>query len=215
MKQQLNFQPQPLKKFTIPTWVSILIIIIAALLAIALILRAAYWNVGSVLIEFPKNHLTDKTANWQTYHNEEYGFEMRYPEDWIQQDSSDNKKINFYDKEWSLESDPFKKTMIVPEVTISYYDYSDGLNIEDFIKKMFDLEKYTTLQEAVEGEIDINKYGQELIDGKNVNYLLLGAESSKYFYFIPLKEKRIIVFSIFYNTTLKYPNLLSTFKFIE
>lgn len=41
--------------------------------------------------------LADEMADWQTYKNEEYGFEIKYPEEWIFEISSENvgKKIVF------------------------------------------------------------------------------------------------------------------------
>lgn len=31
----------------------------------------------------PCSEITDPTADWRTYRNEEYGYEVRYPEDWV------------------------------------------------------------------------------------------------------------------------------------
>lgn len=50
--------------------------------------------------ECPVSMLTpmpDPTANWQTYRNDEYGFEVRYPEDWTMKSTgADNGEVTFF-----------------------------------------------------------------------------------------------------------------------
>src|SRR4030042_1558259 len=66
----------------IPTLFAILIIFVV----IAAIVGIIFW----LFPDYPENEVVypqaenvqEKTANWQTYRNDEYGFEMRYPEDW-------------------------------------------------------------------------------------------------------------------------------------
>lgn len=56
---------------------AIIIIIVLAVLVVGGIYAYQYWQGGEV-----KTPQENETANWQTYKNEEYGFEIDYPETW-------------------------------------------------------------------------------------------------------------------------------------
>lgn len=47
------------------------------------------------LLDFYKTKLVD-TSNWQVYKNEKYGFEMKYPRDWVIVDSPGLQPASFH-----------------------------------------------------------------------------------------------------------------------
>lgn len=74
----------------IPTALALIIIVVLVILVSGGILGYQYWQfpeeeVQPLVIET----LKDGTANWKTYRNEEYGFEVKYPPHW-----------GFEEKEW-------------------------------------------------------------------------------------------------------------------
>ncbi len=40
----------------------------------------------AIELKMPEKIVKDETANWKTYRNEEYGFELNYPDDWQVED---------------------------------------------------------------------------------------------------------------------------------
>lgn len=77
--QQEPKEPQPVSRVFSKTW-----IIVIALAAVAGGIFA--WQYFGLHKETPsqpsEQTAQNKTANWQTYTNEEYGFEIKYPKDW-------------------------------------------------------------------------------------------------------------------------------------
>ena len=185
------------------------------LIALTLTLGVGVAGCGKGLINTNQNQNINAnaesidTSNWKIYKHEEYGFRFKHPKDWVIEESS--KKIDFYNKEWALERDDFRKKLMSPEVSVSYY-----LNTNDvtaLIKKIFNLEKYPTINEALKNEIDISDYRDEIINGKKISYILAGAELPYYSYFFPASNnKGIIIFEISYTNKLR-SYLLSTISF--
>lgn len=77
------------KSFSIP---AIGIIIACAFLIGAVVILVSLQLKGQPvkLYSFEEPKLKDETADWQIYRNEEYGFEIKYPEDW---EISENKLL--------------------------------------------------------------------------------------------------------------------------
>lgn len=75
------------------------------------------------------------TSNWKTYRNEEYGFEIRYPEDWIVHQSGN--KISSPSFDWDYQGDSRTTHKIKDhhaEVFIHFIDSSEGLPLNILAK---------------------------------------------------------------------------------
>ncbi|MFC1595206.1 hypothetical protein ACFL3E_02140 [Patescibacteria group bacterium] len=75
------------------------------------------------------DEIIDETSNWQTYKNEEYGFEIKYPQDWLVVNELDN-GANFADSNeinyrkiavWVYEENPEQSIM----ATDGIFKYAD------------------------------------------------------------------------------------------
>jgi len=64
----------------ISTPIGIIIIVLVALMAGGIIFWQ-YFGLEKKEIKAPEEKIIDETADWQTYRNEEYGFEIKYPEE--------------------------------------------------------------------------------------------------------------------------------------
>jgi len=75
--------------------ISTLLAILIILLVTIAIIGIAFWICSVKDIVSPQN----ETADWNTYRNEEYGFEIKYPKEWYQDEKqSDPRKSYFADK---------------------------------------------------------------------------------------------------------------------
>ena len=65
------------------------------------ILGYQYWRTQKEEIKMPEK-VEDETANWEIYRNETYGFEMKYPENWLTREYSPGRQSHLPKKERTL-----------------------------------------------------------------------------------------------------------------
>lgn len=124
--EQLN-QPimsQPQRKW--PVWLTITIV------AIVVVAVAGagwwYWNKNYAIGPTPTpTAIPDETANWKTYTNTQYGFEFKYPNDWILKDGKElgiSPMFNYIQITKNLDDNDYERI----EFTSSQQDLQTGSN---------------------------------------------------------------------------------------
>jgi len=113
-----------------------------------------------------KEAVKDETADWETYRNEEYGFEVRYP-------------INFFIKEQKITPIP-EETIpdVIPDVYIEGYKYERPVNLLYFVEIY---SEDSSLREVEMGMEDIGIYVYDNANNLTVNewidYINRGVET--------------------------------------
>ena len=162
----------------------------------------------------PTEKVKDETAKWQTYRNEEYDFEVKYPEKWPNpEEFKEAKKVEF-------SSEDYQRKIInnVPFELIS----GMSVTIEEFQKVPTDI----TWQEFVEGKIIGYIVSQEFvsIEGKEVYKTTLeDPTTTEYTEIIQFPSQGGTIFDLSFTALKKdrekslkiFNQMFSTFRFLE
>ena len=214
-KEPFNFwETDPKKNFAPWFLIFCVVLIIIGLCTAGYFKYQAYQNYkyGLSVIEQPRTEprdlpLADFTG-WQTYRNEEYGFEIKYPTEWL--------KIE--DELWVLfsttEGDHMSLEKVKDEprflIMIKDNEFPNSENAENYYNKKYDFGRNFP---SKPDSVVFTK-----ISGKSaVEFLIFETISTNRHIIIPLKTKvvEIIYPSSQPNFQDTYNQILSTFKFIE
>jgi len=160
--------------------------------------------------------IVSDTTNWKTYRNEEYGFEFQYPKKWLVRKEACGSFQSEIDRSLSDTCSGELLTFYVESKDDFYYDdivkvfiaYYDGeTNSSDFLKP---------LRNSDDEYTNISRFGEEVIDGESISYVVTAGMTSWHYYAFPSKTKEAII-SFDYEFSARHynPEIISTIKLIE
>ncbi|MBU4338530.1 hypothetical protein KKB43_04205 [Patescibacteria group bacterium] len=173
-----------------------------------------YYQKTLQIISKPAPQVTpvDETANWKTYRNDEYGFEVKYPTAW--EISSDKSGVTISPNTPTTMSLKERQNLseLWPSFSIGFTDNKNNLSLNDFFKK----EILPNLR------LDIDHKVQQVKIGNNdaIVFVELGMIESKE-YIMAQNSKFVEIFfaneEVIPNTPVVpiFNQILSTFKFIK
>ncbi len=181
----------------------VLILIIVLAVIAGGVLAWQYWPEGVEEEEQP----ADETVDWQTYRNEEYGFEMKYPEDWTVEENG--KGVAFWtpSTEECISTGGWECDLGVPRVAIynpaSELYGNDQLTFEEWFEERKSVGLFGDRENIKIGEYD----GFDIVESGMIGYRTI-------FLFGNAKIAR---FSIDDKSDFmdEFDQMLSTFKFID
>ncbi len=189
------------KKLKFPTWLSVLGIVIAAVI----VLGSVAWGGYELFKPAPpeetgegeeQSAIEDEFADWKTYQNEEYGFEVKYPKDWTSTENS-KEQIVFFEPG----SGPSKEHL--GDIFINIINNSKKLSIDEYIKV-----KPPIVTDK--GNITMDgKTAKQILQSGMLEFLTTIIPAGDYFIEITKEENYQEERDEAYN------KILSTFKFLE
>ena len=141
------------------------------------------------------------TSDWQTYRNEEFGFEVKYPEEWIKKNIEDVYFDIQFRKDISFDH-PRKFT----EININMNKNSEKLSLKEIISdfenggRIYEQKEYITINDKKVFKAEITNWG--MVSGKQ--FLIVG---EKYWYDIVVDGTNVEDNEI--------DQIFSTFKFTQ
>lgn len=173
-----------------------------------------------------KQELKDETADWQTYTNEQYGFEFKYPSNLIVDTSISSKGMSFFGDEKELIRLLGKNDLLDFSFIVEVFNGNLDLlknkinNYKEQVKQMYT--QYGLIKEKEpqfsESTIVIgNKPGFIFFDkaGSNAEFFYTSLNDQNVLLIAKYKDEKLIGETQNENYELLSRQILSTFKFIE
>jgi len=158
-------------------------------------------------IKKPEKIVEDETASWKTYRNEEYGYEIRYPSEWIII-KEDPKFVVFADEEETKIQKEKQAGEIRCSAGVWLYDNDEGLSLYDWV-----VNKWGEPEKRYLGKI--SKVEINNLEGIKYEFESMGLETNVLF----SKNNKVIDIQTTFDgcTDLQtiFNQMLSTFRFIE
>jgi hypothetical protein len=178
-----------------------------------------------VIVDQTIRDITDETADWKTYRNEEYEFEIKYPGDWIAEKDTD---IKFGEKK--IVEAAGNITVFKVGLTIKYYqdksklwgNEEELLPLEEWVSKHFLLSEEGEIKKVI--TFGIGNYQGILVEGyKLVGVIKLipriftqrGDAIYEFEGEIPSMPTSGEFFPTDYDYDKVFEQMLSTFRFLE
>lgn len=173
-------------------------------------------------------NVSDETAGWKTYRDEEYGFEIKYPKDWVvKKDALNNEIILGEEKEITVDGQEMKLfkdgfTVIFYQDKSKLFGNKGNLILEEWIQKEFQpLEEGESIKNFVFGTDNykgtrVEKYKSVGII-KIVPHIFIQHGSAIYEIQgeVPSLPTIKEFFPTEYNYDIIFEQILSTFKFTK
>ena len=145
---------------------------------------------------------TDETANWQTYKNEKYGFETKYPKEWYVEGNNIFNSKDPYERDWLKEG--------IMKAQFQHHSDESISSIQTYIEKL--IEREAGYYPGGPIEKDSITYLQ-IRSGLNIVKFSGGAGNLGYV--IPIKEDfSEVIYIVAWNPDPLFEKVLSTFIFL-
>jgi len=139
------------------------------------------------------------TSDWLTYRNEEYGFEVRYPETWVLQNTQSGIYIK-YQKEWEFGMEEGFSAFGVSVIKENLQEFIESYK-SDFLNEK-PLTRIINKEVYILANIPATKLTSNNAEGINGNFIFAVYNGKNYLITFDENEER-------------HKEIISTFKFIE
>lgn len=178
-------------------------------------------------VEGPEGTVKDETADWETYRNEEYGYEMKYPKDWhvFSFKALDVFSVSFLNlpkEQFQEEIDKVKKS----GKDIHEHEFENIYKLDILIKNE-QIDNYLERQELAAKVRGMNFSKEKIRIGKNEVYKMSmtttdeAKKGSETYYKTFFNQKNIYLISTGFPRRCNieecepFNSMLSTFRFLE